>query len=469
MSKNALTPFERRLEHWELTHVRHTIAKTGNKIAEAISKNTKRKIEVANRFIVSQERISQGIEEISVGIDRLSDGLESLRAAFDWGFSEIVWQLEQERELLLNIKKILEAPLDNQAKELRKRAEEAYKNGWIEDALDDFLESEKKNRYDFIVHQYLGNIYFFEKKNPKKALSYYEKALKYSTPKSPYHGSIALLHIGLINYLQKDFQKACEATSEAIKLFPNLLEAYYQRAQYSAVQGKYNDAIENLRIAIGGDRYYCVKADTEEDFDVMKDKLIELFEELRDNAKNLAQQEIDNARIYIQDAKLWDADKYTFDSGKYSSAKEKLNEVKSFFERNSYFDYLDAISIANSTQKAALDSLLESLSKQISDVEREYREESKRDKDKKQSISRVGFWICTTIFITAWIMLKSFSYAFVISTILYFSIFIYSKTPFKHRESYEEDITNLENKSSESQKILNQMGQEKTRERDDYN
>lgn len=461
MSKNALTLFEKRLEHWELMHVRRTIDSVGNKIADEISKNTKRKIEAANRFIVSQERISQGIDEISFGIDRLSDGLESLRAAFEWGFSEIVWQLEQERELLLNIKKILEAPLDIQAKELRKRAEEAYKNGWMEDALEDFLESERKNRYDFIVHQYLGNIYFFEARNPEKALSYYEKALKYSTPKSPYHGSIALLHIGLINYIQEDFQKAIEATSEAIKLSPNLLEAYYQHAQYSAVQSKYNDAIENLRIAIEGDRYYCVKADKEEDFDVMKNKLIALFEELRDSAENLAQKEINRARKYIKEAKIWDADKYAFDSGKYRSAKEKLNEAKSFFERNSYFDYLDAISIANSTQRAALDSLLESLSKQISGVEREYSEESKRDKKKKQSISQAGAWICIAIFITSWIMLKSFSYAFVISTVLYFLIFIYSNTPFKRRESYEEDITNLNNKYSDVQKILNQMDQEK--------
>jgi tetratricopeptide (TPR) repeat protein len=166
-------------------------------------------------------------------------------------------------ETLTGILKVLQAPLDTQAKELRRRAERAYTNGWIDDALEDFLESEKKNRYDFTVHLSLGNIYLFHKRDPKKALEYYGKAAKYAEPYSPYHAALALLHIGLIRYLQGDFQKAYEATSKALKISPTFFEAHYQHAQYCAILGKHDEAIKHLKIAIRGNRYYCVKADLE--------------------------------------------------------------------------------------------------------------------------------------------------------------------------------------------------------------
>ena len=172
------------------------------------------------------------------------------------------------------------------AKELKNRAEEAYRNGWIDDALEDFLESERKNRYDFTVHQSLGNIYLFHKKEPEKALSYYEKAEKYATPKSPYYASLALLHTGLTKYFQKDFQKAYEATLKAVELSPELSEAHYQCAQYCAKVGKYDEAIEHLDKAIKKDRNYCLKADSEKDFNVMRKQLQLFLENLRTKPKN---------------------------------------------------------------------------------------------------------------------------------------------------------------------------------------
>lgn len=93
MNEKAITPFQRRIENWEITHVRQTISSVGDKIAGSIREHQKKLTKAANNIIVSQERIASGIEEISFGIDRLSEGLEGLAAAFDWGFSEIVWQL----------------------------------------------------------------------------------------------------------------------------------------------------------------------------------------------------------------------------------------------------------------------------------------------------------------------------------------------------------------------------------------
>lgn len=319
------------------------------------------------------------------------------------GFTEIVWQLEQQRFVLEDILRVLQAPLDTQAKELRKRAENAYKNGWFDDALEDFLESEKKNRYDFTVHQYLGNIYFFEKKNPKMALEYYNKTVKYAKPASPYHASFALLHIGLLNYLHGDNMKACEATAEAIKLSPNLYEAHYQNAQYLANLGLYNDSIKHIKIAIEGDRYYCVKADTEENFNPMKKQLHLLFKELKNKAKYKAESEVENAQELVKDAEYCGVS--TNISDKFRVAKSKLNEAKIFINRESLFDCWDATYKACVAKKMAIDSSIEHLHNQILKTENEYTNKKGECKNEAEGwfMGYIGIFILFILPIIAYI------------------------------------------------------------------
>lgn len=158
---------DKALTYFDRTHPLKSGLDAASFLSSQTTRIVKSQLETANRIIASQDRIASGIDEINFGIDRLSDGLESLASAFDWGFSELVWQIEMQRKELTNILRVLELPLDTQAKELKKRAEDAYKNKWIDDALEDFLESEKKNKYDFTVHQYLGT-FICLKKIPQK-------------------------------------------------------------------------------------------------------------------------------------------------------------------------------------------------------------------------------------------------------------------------------------------------------------
>ncbi|MFX0133501.1 MAG: CDC27 family protein [Candidatus Hodarchaeota archaeon] len=462
MSDKAITPFQRRLEYWENTHIRQTISSVGDKIAISINKHQKQMKKAANNIIVSQERIAKGLEEISLEIDRVSNGLESLAAVFDWGFSEIAWQLEQARDLLVNIKRLLEAPLDTQAKELRKRAEEAYKNGWMDDALWDFIESEKRNRYDFIVHQYLGNIYFFEKKNPDKALLYYEKALKYSKPKSPYHASIALLHIGLIKYLQENFEEAYQATSEAIQLTPNLWEAHYQHAQYCSILGKYDEAIKHLTEAIKFDLYYLIKADLEKDFDVMKEQLLGIFEVFRNLGKELAQEKINKAKELIQDAEANDAYKYSIAEEAVNSAKDNLKKSQTFFGWDSVFDYYESYYYALISQEEAIESSIEALKRQISNVSDEYKEKSEKNEKKKKSLFRWSYLIVPAMFVISGSIFRSCLHAFLFGGITFLIFYIYRKSPFSAKKSYEAKLNNLRNKLSERQEIQSQLKEKRT-------
>lgn len=471
MSDQDLT-FERRFKNWSLTHPRYwTVASDTTGITEFISAQidrvVKTQIETADSIIVSQERIRSEIDRAALGIDRVADGLEGLAATFEWGFSELVWQLEEQREILKDILRVLQAPLDTQAKELRKRAEYAYRNGWFDDALEDFLESEKKNRYDFTIHQNLGNIYFFEKKNPEKALEYYEKAARYATPESPYHASIAYLHVGLIRYLQGNFQKAREATLKALELSPSLYEAHYQHAQYCANLGKYDEAIEHLRIAIEGDRYYCVKADSEKDFDVMKDQLMILFKDLRETACDWAKKEIKRAKELIQDA-----ESYGVPNNSIVVAKNKLNEADTLFKRDSYFDYLDAYYNALEAQNLVVDSSIKFLSDQISKVTEEYNNNVQKCREKADSVASNIESIIILLFaipifpllfaILTFLNTQNFGLSFVVFFILWLPSciiadsnpsemmkdFFYEKYIREYKESYENELAILENSLS---------------------
>jgi tetratricopeptide (TPR) repeat protein len=387
-SKLAL---EERFKNWSIEHPRqwHVGADTTG-IIDFLSAQTDKivttQIKMANNIVVSQERTASEIARVAVGVDRFAEGLESLAAMFEWGFSELVWHLEEQRKVLQDILSVLQAPLDTQAKELKKRAEHAYRNGWFEDAVEDFVESEKKNRYDFTIHQNLGNIYLFEKKKPVKALEYYERAAKYATREYPYHAAIAFLHIGLVRYLQGNFQKAYEATSKALDMSPSLYEVHYQHAQYCANLGNYSEAIEHLKVAIEGDRFYCVKADSEKDFDTMKTQLVTLFEELRKKASEQAGIEIERARASIENCKTYGVSCQVLDI-----AENRQSEAETFLRRGSYFDCLDACHKAGENRAFILDSSSKCLSSQISETRAERDKNVQRCRERADSNAKKIF------------------------------------------------------------------------------
>ena len=359
--------FGMRLKEWESMHPRQWVATTNRSQVEMfLSEQTQRvveaQLEAADHIVVSQEGIAHEVNslrtDVKKGLRDIGTGIENLTATFEWGFSELIWQLEQQNELLKEILETLQAPLDTEAKELRKRAEKAYQNEWIDDALEDFLESEKRNRYDFTVHFYIGNIYLFHKGNGEKALEYYEKAVKYASPEVPHYAAFALLHIGQVKYLQTDFQGACEATQKAIELLPSLYEAHYQHARYCATLGEHEEALRHLDIAIKGDRHYCAKASSEKDFEVVKDNLRAYFGDIQEKIQAYAKTEIDHAETLLEGLESYENKSVMFFikridwldlkvlrrfSDILATAKKKSSEAKVSCSRATIFDSWDAL------------------------------------------------------------------------------------------------------------------------------
>jgi WD40 repeat protein len=228
------------------------------------------------------DTIAYGFGDISYGLDRVSKGIENLRSDFNWAMSALLWKLEMQQETLKSILSTLQAPLDTQAKELRKRAEYAYQQGWYDEALNDFVASEQKNYQDFAIHQAIGNIYLYHHKpaNLEGAREYYLKAGKYAKPESSYHAALGYMHAGFVCYLMGNDKAAIEYAHKATQLHPRLVEAFYNHAKFAAAASLPDIAVPSLEIAIRSDWKYAIKARVDQDFLNIEKNITELMKGL---------------------------------------------------------------------------------------------------------------------------------------------------------------------------------------------
>ncbi|MDP3151010.1 MAG: hypothetical protein Q8N83_17970 [Ignavibacteria bacterium] len=366
---NELAPWERKKEYYNTIQLRNDIKKQNELLSQAAKQQVISQLSHTDKIIASQDRVSSYLENISFGMSNLSNKLDNvvdsvydLKSTFEWGISEVVWQLEQNRKVLKDILEILMAPLDTQAKERKKRAIEAYSNDWIDDAEEEFIESEKLNKYDFSIHISLGMIYLFNKIDKIKALDYFAKAIKYSKPKSSYYASYSLLYYALIKFDMHELEKAEEYTQEAINLSPNFLEAYYQNAQYNAQLGRVDKAIKNLENVIKKDKFYSVKADNDKLFDPIRKHIQNLITRLRDENYKIAREIYENliplitkfnSLVSNHNSKNYNNEKVLINII-INNFQNELNNLSSLFSKNTFFDSIDYLKYAKDFQKQLL-------------------------------------------------------------------------------------------------------------------
>ena len=372
MALGDLTPYQKQNSYYKGIQ----LGKDVSKQAEVINNSTRELIATqmasTSAIIASQERVNEGIDNIAYGIERVEQGLYGLQATFEWGISEVVWQLEQNRKVLKSIEEGIWSPFDAKAINRKRQAQEAYEYGWIDEAEEYFLESEKIVKTDFSVHISLGIIYLFKKIDKVEALSYFEKAIKYARPKSPYYTSYALLHKALIEFDFGQVNDAEKSSAEAIDLSPNFTEALYQNAQYNAQLENVEKSISNLEKAIRIDKIYCIKADNDPMFDPIRKSVNKLFKKLREEGKKIALESFEKLKKKHKTSApiITDLSKEIFiDASSWKKESDKLNtelnELNNRINRNSYFDFLE---INNSTApkiQKAQDNLVSGLKEKI--------------------------------------------------------------------------------------------------------
>jgi WD40 repeat protein len=276
--------------------------------------------------------LQDGFRAVTQGLSEVQGSIEALHADFNLAMGEVIWKLEIQNQSLQSILETLQAPLDTAAKELRRRAEDAYRNGWYDDALRDFLESEQKNYQDFAVHQAIGNIYLYcqQPANLEQAQAYYLKAGKYAEPRSTFYAALAYMHAGFVCYLQKDDQKAIQYVQQATQLHPDFLEAWFTLAKFAAAAKQPAIAIPALEKAIRAERSYALKARADGDFTHIEGDVTTLMQRLYDEAQQEAHkqwQEFQKQNIYLR-----------WYPGQHNPA-----QIPDLLQEQTYFGYREAL------------------------------------------------------------------------------------------------------------------------------
>jgi tetratricopeptide (TPR) repeat protein len=230
---------------------------------------------------------------------------------------------------------------------LRDKAENTYASGKMDDALVYLTELEPNTVKDFSVCISLGIIYLFHKIDKKKALEYFEKAVKGAGSQFAYYASYALLYKALI---KRDFgliEEAEECTNKAIKLSPDLTEAMYQNAQYNALLNRPEKAVPLLKKAIKEDIIYCLKISGERDFNGIKPEITKLYEEIRNEKNGEVKEKLEGEKksVVLLNNAVKGIQKLGYDVPRDSSVElfqkneeGENSEIDKMMENNSIFD-----------------------------------------------------------------------------------------------------------------------------------
>ena len=343
--------YQDKLAPWEKRRAYYNNIKPGKNIMEvkeSLKKQTQKMIDAqitpTDSTISSQERKGDVIQDIEYDIKSIGQGMQGLKAAFEWGISDVVWLIEKDTEDLKEIMRTIRGASDRQINMLRDKAEDAYATGKMDDALVYFTEFEPYTVKDFSACISLGMIYLFHKIDKEKALEYFEKAVKEARSLSAYYTSYALLYKALI---KRDFgliEEAEGCTNEAIKLSPDFAEAMYQSAQYNALLNRPEKAVSLLKKAIKEDVIYCLKINGERDFNGIKPEIIELYEEIRNEKNGEVKEKLEEEKknVVLLNNAVKGIQKLGYDVPKDSSVelfqKGENNEIDKMLENNSIFD-----------------------------------------------------------------------------------------------------------------------------------
>lgn len=341
---NELAPWEKKKEHYRNIQLGKEVKIQKGDIKSQATEMITSQIASTNAIIASKNIRTDTINNLTYDMESIENGIYGIKAAFEWGISDVVWQIEQDSEKLKEFLEFVYATSDKVIKNLRRDAEEDYGSGKIDLALHSLQELSTENQYDFSVHMSMGIIYLFHKIDKEKALSCFDKVIHHAGKLSAaYYTSYALLYKALIKRDYGLIKEAESLTNQAIKTLPNFTEAVYQNAQYNALLNKPDKVIPLLKKAINSDIIYCLKINNEKDFDGMRSQINKLFEEVRDekNKKVRHKQTELEEKASLLDSTITYIMEIGYDIPEafhVKSLKEKNTEVANTIANNSIFD-----------------------------------------------------------------------------------------------------------------------------------
>lgn len=414
--------------------IKGQIKTSGKSIKAEVSEQTKQLVasnqELARTFGEGFNSINStlewGFNRVEHALEDVNVSIESLHADFNYSIGLLLEEVYTHNKLLsslLNkldaIHKTLESPTLTQAREFYHIGCERLSKGLVDKALEALTEAEKKNDTDFFIQFHIGKIYLYGIDEDDNVLDFekakhhlllaarYAKAELSVDPSFAKLAAEALLQASIAIYAQLGekhilgndaktsalLEEARRLTSDAIELNPKLSEASYHSAKYSALLAEPQASMPNLEKAIVADRNYAVKVDVDHAFDLVRQHVLALLYKLKESKKIESQTKIAQAKQLVSEASLWRPDESAAIKTGFDKCKQDLSSAQDHYKSDTYFGFLDAITLAESVISSApvlkrkkIDELKYQVSNAIRDAKNKLPESGKYSKEVEKGI-----------------------------------------------------------------------------------
>lgn len=254
--------------------------------------------------------LQQLTDSIEFDLDQLKGGIDKLNADFNLLIGDMIWRLElQEKALKDLLQEIRLAEFEREARAYRESGEDAYRNGWYDDALREFIEAEKRNFKDFAVQRSIAHIYFYYLADLPKALEYFCKSAKYAKPRDVRQSAEAEYFAGVACGILQQFPEALAHARTATELNPQLYEAFYLQASVAAIIGNIAIVTNSLESAVIGDLRYYERAKDDEIFARIRSSVQAVLNNLLEKERRDTQQKLSELKRVVDMAKRLGAGK----------------------------------------------------------------------------------------------------------------------------------------------------------------
>lgn len=306
------------------------------------------------------KRTEEGVKRVEAAVESVDKNICMLQhIVVDW-FSCISEQMFEQQQTLNHIEDILRKPLETAVLEIRKKAEEALKNGmtvigkekhdWYRDAMN-LLDSAVHNpigEQDYVAWHQIGWLFWKDGNNLFEAEAAFERAARLSAPSSNLYYSSSLQHLAYVRYMQRDLEGAYEAINNARKVNTDVA-VLFDAARYAAASGRHPAAIALLEECLGREPITVIKALSEVDFNAMTIPLYELVERLLEEAKAIALSSGNIWKLLLDAAQ--ECEKIA-DCRIEICREHEISNRESLVGRINNADYLDACEIRYATNEA---------------------------------------------------------------------------------------------------------------------
>lgn len=239
-------------------------------------------------------------EELYELRDTISEGFSELASAIEWGFGELSWQMQQQRDVLRSIDHTLKTPSETKANEWRLHAEELRRRGVLEESEEFFLKALNEYRLDYRIYVGLAETYLQMNKFDK-AKGFLEKSLPHAPKKEIDYKSYSYRLIGHIHACNEDYSNAMEILHTSIELSPNYEDGHYDYAQYCAHMSNKEICLFSLQKAILAKPIYWYLAQKEINFNPLRNEAEKLLSDILMEASRKAENAISKAEIMLKE------------------------------------------------------------------------------------------------------------------------------------------------------------------------